>query len=355
MVTKMKITEKKLYLDSGYLNIEYILDLGFTFTAIVGGRGTGKTYGILKYMVEHNQKFLHVRRTKTQRELIDLDTNNNFMKLNETEGWNIHPIKTSKNGAEYFQCETLEDGTLEHGPDALGRTEALSTIYNLRGVADDSSFKFIFYDEFIPLKGERPIKDEFDAFSQMYETYNRNRELEGKAPIRLVMAANANLIDNPIFTGLGIVNKILKKQQKASSDSFMAFPEKDLLIIFAKDSPISARKKETALARLLGDRLDPAYLDNEFNVDDERFIKSIPLIELTPVAKLGELVIYKHKSRNGIYYVTPHESGSFEVYPSSDANRFFRKHYHIYDAFTSYNIIYSDYLTKSLFTSYIRR
>ena len=351
----MKITEKKLYLKNGYLNIDYILDLGFTFTAIVGGRGTGKTFGILKYLKERKLKFLYVRRTKTQRELIDLDTNNNFMKLNEMYGWNVHPIKTSKNGAEYFECETLEDGSYEHGPDSIGRTEALSTIYNLRGVADDSSFKFIFYDEFIPLKGERPIKAEFDAFSQMYETYNRNRELEGKDPIRLVMAANANLIDNPIFTGLGIVNKILKRQQKAGSDSFMIFPEKSLLIIFAKDSPISAAKKQTALAKLLGDRMDSAYLDNEFDVDDERFIKSIPLVELAPVAKLGELVIYKHKSRRGLYYVTPHESGSFPVFPASDAARFFRKYFNIYDAFTSYNIQYSDYLTKSLFTSYIRK
>ena len=169
------------------------------------------------------------------------------------------------------------------------------------------------------------------------------------------MAANANLIDNPIFTGLGIVNKILKRQQKAGSDSFMIFPEKSLLIIFAKDSPISAAKKQTALAKLLGDRMDSAYLDNEFDVDDERFIKSIPLVELAPVAKLGELVIYKHKSRRGLYYVTPHESGSFPVFPASDAARFFRKYFNIYDAFTSYNIQYSDYLTKSLFTSYIRK
>lgn len=350
----MKIREKDLYLENGYLNIDYILGLGYTFTAIVGGRGTGKTFGILKYLVENHKKFLHVRRTKTQRELIDMDANNNFLKLNEMMGWNIHPIK-GRNCAEYHQCETLEDGTYDPSPEVLGRTEALSTIYNLRGVADDPSFKFIFYDEFIPLKGERPIKDEFDAFAQMYETYNRNRELEGSEPVRLVMAANANLIDNPIFTGLGIVNKILKKQNRGTGSSFMTFPDKDLLVIFARNSPISEKKRETALAKLLGDNLDPAYLDNEFDVDDERFIQSIPLVELAPVAKLGDLVIYKHKSQRGMYYVTPHEMGSFPVFPASDANRFFRKYYHIYDAYSSYNVKFSDYLTQSLFISYIRK
>ena len=104
----MKIREKDLYLENGYLNIDYILGLGFTFTAIVGGRGTGKTFGILKYLVENHKKFLHVRRTKTQRELIDMDANNNFLKLNEMMGWNIHPIK-GRNCAEYHQCAPFDD------------------------------------------------------------------------------------------------------------------------------------------------------------------------------------------------------------------------------------------------------
>lgn len=350
----MRIKKEYFYLNNGYLNIEYILSRGATFTAIVGGRGTGKTFGILKYLLESGQKFLHVRRTKVQAELISLEANNNFLKLNELTGSEIHPVKEKgEGGSQYYRFQPDEEGELVPVGDPIGKIAALSTMYNLRGISDDSSIKWIFYDEFIPLINERPIKGEFESFYQMYETFNRNRELEGEDPIRVVMAANANTINNPIFKGLGIVNRLLKAQQKKNTD-YMFFPGKDLLIIFAKDSPISARKKDTALARLLeGSDIMSSYIDNEFPVDDERFIRSEPLKEYTPLAVLGAVCIYKHKSERR-FYVTPHISGSPPVYPESDAVRFFRKYYILYDAFVDYKIWYSDYLTKSIFCDYIK-
>lgn len=36
-----------LYLENGYLNIDYVLSLNSTFNLITGGRGTGKTFGLL--------------------------------------------------------------------------------------------------------------------------------------------------------------------------------------------------------------------------------------------------------------------------------------------------------------------
>ena len=47
-----------IYLDNGYLNIEQILSYGLPFNFVVGGRGTGKTYGALKTAYEINIRFI---------------------------------------------------------------------------------------------------------------------------------------------------------------------------------------------------------------------------------------------------------------------------------------------------------
>ena len=48
----MAINDKNLFLDNGYLNMQEIIETPYTFIILVTGRGTGKTYGTLKYMVE---------------------------------------------------------------------------------------------------------------------------------------------------------------------------------------------------------------------------------------------------------------------------------------------------------------
>ena len=66
---------------------------------------------------------------------------------------------------------------------------ALSTFGNLRGV-DFSDVDMIFFDEFVPQKNARPIKAEAEAFFNLYETVNRNRELDGRPPVRVLMLSN---------------------------------------------------------------------------------------------------------------------------------------------------------------------
>lgn len=338
----MKIKKEKLYLESGHVNMEYILNLGVTYTAIVAARGVGKTYGTLKYLYERGEKFLHLRRTQTQTDLINMDAHNNFLKLNEDLGINIHPLKVMKGQCGYFECDE------ENKPlgDWIGLTGALSTMHNLRGVADDHTLKWVFYDEFIPMKSERPIKEEYDAFANMLETFGRNRELEGEDPLRVIMCANSNKLNNPIFNGLGVVNRVLRALN--SGREFLYLPDRDFLIIFASNSEISERKKETSLYRFTKNTgFDSIALENAFTIDD-RFIGSRPLKEYKPVAVLGPLCVYKHKSKVE-YYITPHISGTPPEYPLDDSRRFFRKYSTIYDAYAEYKITYSDYLTKGIF------
>ena len=65
----------KLFTDDGYINMEAIINTKLTFIIIVGGRASGKTYGALKYCLDHDKKFILMRRTQSQ---IDLISSRNF-------------------------------------------------------------------------------------------------------------------------------------------------------------------------------------------------------------------------------------------------------------------------------------
>ena len=61
----------KRFLDNGYADIESIINLNMPFTFIIGGRGTGKTYGVLKYIIENRKTIMLMRRTQAQTDLIN--------------------------------------------------------------------------------------------------------------------------------------------------------------------------------------------------------------------------------------------------------------------------------------------
>ena len=48
----------KLYQSNGYANMEDIIESPTPFILCIGGRGTGKTYGSIKYLLENKYDFL---------------------------------------------------------------------------------------------------------------------------------------------------------------------------------------------------------------------------------------------------------------------------------------------------------
>ena len=59
----------RIYDSSGYVNVRGILDEGYPFNFLVGGRGTGKTYTTLKVAKEDGRRFMLMRRTQSQADL----------------------------------------------------------------------------------------------------------------------------------------------------------------------------------------------------------------------------------------------------------------------------------------------
>lgn len=334
-----------IYLESGYLNIAKILGKKLPFNFIVGGRGTGKTYGALKYVYDTDTRFMLMRRTQAQCDLINKPEFNPFKTICRDEDVNI----TVKPISKYNAMVVEEKG--EDVYNVMGYTCALSTIANMRGF-DASDVSLLVYDEFIPEKHERALKNEGSAFLNAYETINRNRELQGRDPLQVVCLANAFNLSNALFLELGLVGVAEKMIDKGNNVYINR--DRGILLALLNDSNISRKKENTALYKVAGGAYTDMALKNDFAYNDFSDIKSKSLREYKPLCTVGEITIYKHKSGRG-YYVSEHRTGSAPVFKSDEVGLLrYRKKYGltVYSAFMKNCIIFENALAKSLFELY---
>ena len=230
-----------IYLSSGYVDIEKILSYKLPFNFLLGGRATGKTYGALKTLYQTDTRFMLMRRTQAQCDLINKPEFNPYKVICNDLGVDIRVRSISKYNSLIYES---------FGDDAektLGYTCALSTIANMRGF-DASDCKVLLYDEFIPERHERAIKSEGSAFANAYESISRNRELQGKDPLQAVCLANAFNIANPIFLEFGLVG--ICEKMKTKGQELYINRDRGILIALLDKSKISQQKKDTALYKI---------------------------------------------------------------------------------------------------------
>lgn len=343
-MVKRDVKKTPLYTDTGYLNVAGILDIGTTFNFVVGARGTGKTYGILKYIYERGIKSIYLRRTQAQADIVGKADFTPFKALANDLGVSYEVVKAAK-GTTLL---TTDKGDLYY-------SAALSTFSTLRSF-DMSDVDMIIFDEFIPEPSEKAtIKNEYEAFLNMYETVNRNRELKGGPPVKLFACANANSIINPIFIGLNLIMVTDRMIQKG--DCVYTDRKRGISLIYPKNSPISEAKEQTALYKLSeGSNFNKMALENDYNIDMSDILKRPP-IEYVPIINVGELCVCKHKSRGGEYLVRDRVlSGNAEYIPATEKGllRFKEKYPRIvYNYLFSDSFYYSSLLAKSLFKTYI--
>lgn len=331
----------KIYLPSGYLNIRGILSYKCTFNFIVGGRATGKTYGALSTVLDDHIKFMLMRRTQAQADLINKPDFSPFKPVCDDKHIEITTASVSKYNAKFM----LDDET-------IGYTCALSTIANMRGFSAED-IKLLLYDEFIPEKHERPIKAEGAAFLNAYETMNRNRELKGKRPLTVLCLANAFDIANPIFLELGLVG--IAEKMKQNGRELYIDRDKSILILLPDSSKIMKEKNNTALYKLTeGSEFKAMALNNDFIYNPTENIKSMPLREFNPVVTVGEITIYKHKSKR-LYYVSEHRTGNPPTFTTDEIGlKRYIKNYgmRFYRLYMQNCFKFENMLTKSLFELY---
>lgn len=335
-----------LYLPSGYLNFATIDSFHTPYNFIVGGRGTGKTFGALDYTLEQQRKFMIMRRTQTQLDIISKQEYSPLNPVAQKRGENIvvKSLTKSNNAYYYANDENQPSGA------PIGYSTALSTIANLRGF-DASGVENLIFDEFIPEPHERKIKNEGAAFLNAYETINRNRELQDRPPLKAYLLANALEMGNPIFLELGLVQKaekMIRSGQELSIDTKRGYT----LIILTK-SPISQAKSESALYNLTKDsEFAEMAIGNRFAEIDSR-VKSNPLAEYRAIVTVGEITIYKHKSR-AEWYVSAHRQGTPDTYQAArvDLQRFKRAYGNLWGAYMTNKIVFESTTCEILFQKY---
>lgn len=339
-----------LFDSNGYVNMPYLYNRPYFLQLIVGGRGTGKTYGAFKLALENSIKFIYMRRTQTIVDILSTPERSPIKTVCRDLKLPIRPFSIDKYTTGFYPYTTDDAGKTVIDGDCAGYMAALSTFSNLRGF-DASDVELIIYDEFIQEKHEKRMKGEYEALLNAYETVNRNRELQGKPATKLLCLSNANDIANPIFVGLDIVNRAVKMKNKGVN--VYENPQRGIGVYFTDGSPVSAAKAETALYKLTaGSDFAEMSLDNDFSHDrSSTLIHTRNLKELQPVVAIGELCIYKIKGTSFIYAST-HISGNPETYlfTSSDARRFKHRYAWITIAYLNRQIECENYLAETLLT-----
>lgn len=347
---------KKLYADQGYLDYNYIFQQSekhnCPYIMIVGGRATGKTYGALKYTYEQGQPFIFMRRTQTQLDMISRPELMPFTAINRNIGSDISTFRISKYVTGFYHSETDDTGKLVPVGEPLSICCALSTISNLRGFDASEYNDLLIFDEFIPERHERLIKEEASAFLNAIETIARNRELQGKEPMKVLCLANANNISNPLFIELNLVNIADKMIRKGEEIRYIE--RKGIMLVMLKESPISLQKAQTSLYRLSEDTdFSEMALHNNFVALEHDAIESKDLREYKLILIIGELGVYKHKSRVE-YYVTTHISGSAKTYGST-INQLRKMRIEQHDLWVRYcvgHVKFESYTMQVLFEKY---
>ncbi len=333
------------YADNGYIDFPKIRRIcdenNIYFVFIVGGRGTGKTYGALLELAIKNpdDKFMFIRRQQNQVNAIRKPDFSPFKKICSDYDITVGVEPVVENVSKFV----YDDNT-------IGYLAALATFSNVRGF-DGSDISNIIYDEFIPERHERPIKAEADALFNLFETINRNRELNHEKPARLWCLANANDLGNPVFMSLKLVT-VAERMREAGREIYMD-KKRGYMIILLDRSPISEQKKETVLYKLTtGSDFEKMSIDNDFVQAEIMNIKSKKLKEYKPLVKVGEIVVYKHKSAKQ-YYVTTHASGSYEDMGNGEISykRFNSKYYYLWNAYFDLRITFENYYVERLFVN----
>lgn len=329
------------------------------FKFIIGARGIGKTFGELKYWVDKvrgtGNKIILMRRTQTQVDLIKTPELNPFLALEYELGDSYRFILKSinKNITGAYLTEYDPETNTYIAKELVCYLIALSTVSNIRGFAGNDIVHII-YDEFTGELHERPISNEGTAFLNAIETIGRNRELKGLEPLSVTCLSNSTLLANPVFIELRFVTLCEKALNKGKD--FVNIPDRLTSIYMLHDSPISKAKAKTSLYKLAGEdsNFSAMSLRNDFNSEYFGLIKSKNLKEYKPLAVVGEITIYKHKSKRE-WYISSHISGRPEKYASSEIElkRFNNNYYYLKLAHMNRHIYFESYIQQVLFEKYM--
>lgn len=159
-------------MNSFYWSLDKCDRAGTAFNIVCGGRGTGKTYGVLRRCYQEaeeseRQKFIYVRRTEVEVQRVANEKFSPFKSLNRDYGWTVcMDYNQGEGSGNIYSGDPKAEGT-KH----IGYTASLATFDNFRG-ADIYDVSTYVLDEFLkPPNKSRRLKRKQMYFSIPWKLY----------------------------------------------------------------------------------------------------------------------------------------------------------------------------------------
>lgn len=287
----MKITYN-IYDENGYVNIPWIAERPTWLKVIIGARQVGKTYGALKYHLDHDMRFILLRRTTEELEFIassaELDP---FLPF--APEYRTRIVRQAKS----YAIKDYDEAGKVIPESFRGLVMSLPQIAHVRGF-NGSLYDSIVLDEFIPEKGVLVRKTEGQSLLNAYTTINGNRELEGRPPCTLWLLANTNNINSSILEALKLSQPVIRMRTKG-----VEYTEIGGVSIFqGYSAKITDRRKMTALAQQIDPNSEFAKMaySNEWAYDMSPLVRPRSLKGMTPLCSYaGELYVWEDQA--GLY------------------------------------------------------
>lgn len=309
--------KKKSYYYDVADDLERYPELNFLIT--YGGRSTGKTYSCLKYVIQHNMKFVFIKRTLEDVKLLtsgnklgrtkemfttDFDASP-FKPLNRDFNWNIRAFSVYPGLGGFYKCDKSNNPV----GDPVGYIVALSGIGKIKGF-DLSDADVMIYDEFCPKAYEIVSKNEETEILDLYKTVSRDREHRGKKPLQLWAMANSDSVVCPLTQAFNLLNTLA---EMAINDTEYYYNEETTLLLHKLKTSsefIEQEGKSPIYRAAAGSKWASMALGNNFAFTDFSMVGRVPMKNLICEAR----VFYNNKTH--FVYYSPETSMRYITYTS---------------------------------------
>lgn len=340
-----------IYTPDGWLDFPHIAEVAdrnnINFIIIIGKRQVGKTYGVLKYMVDGDKRFIFMRRVKVELEMLEKNVNSPFEKIYPGR---ISFSKESEYTAAIERIDPGEDGDIVT---RIATGTALSSIGNVRGFNGDIYSDWVF-DEFVPEEQLFKVRNEGDAFLNAHTTINGNRELEGRPCVRCWLLSNSNNLNSGILAALKITKDVERMSLRGEEDRLLK--DRGILILLPESKKIVEKRKQLGgLYKAIGgdSKFSRMAYENEFAYNDFSDVRGEPLREYNPYLTIGKITIHLHKNAKRLY-VTDRVRAKAR-YELSDADtgitKFNRQFSDIKAAYLNGRMLFQEMRVKNYFLS----
>ena len=268
---------------------------------IIGARGPGKTFSVLKHRIEdsdedesENSKFIWLRDTDTVVQKIA--AGNSLTTSIERENPGFPHVEIIKSQGNYKFVKDPKSDNYKY----LGYLMGLSTFHNARGLSYDDVID-ITWDEFIPEEGTIIKKNQGQIFLNMYESVNRNRELENppRPPVRITFLSNSEDIYSDVLEDLG-VSGILENMTITGEHTYR---DDDIWIELLNAAEFREKKKETFIYRInKNEKFKDKALNNKFIYNKALIKRNINLKGATGLFNIAHRYVLIQLADGSLYF-----------------------------------------------------